>query len=284
MTDAINQKNVAGFCDESFQEILALIAERRGLDFSAYRESTIRRRLAHRIQMSGAPDEVVYRSRIDKDPKELDALIDALTINVSHFFRNPLVFEVLREFVLPELLDLCSGRALRIWSVGCAGGEEAYSAAIMARDVLHAATGRCDCFILATDIDRAALASSAAAAYQSDSLPEVRKKHLDACFTRRDETWTVRSEIKSMVTFAYHDAVTCKPPAEGIFTDYHLVLCRNVLIYFNRETRRKVLRWLVSLLPPGGFLALGDAESAADEPGLAEAFPRTRIYRKRIHT
>lgn len=276
--------NAGGVPNEDFRDILTFIANRRGLDFSAYRESTIRRRLAHRIRMSGAADHVSYRRRLEEDPREIDALIDAFTINVSHFFRDPLVFEVLREIVLPNLAETFGPGTLRIWCAGCAGGEEAYSAAILSGDVMNAETAPFRPFIVATDIDRGALDRAASGVYRSEALPEVRKKHLDACFTRCDETWTVRPEIRSLVTFAYHDVASLKPPAEGIFSDYHLVLCRNVLLYFERSATEKIQDRLAEFVSHGGYLVLGEAETLLSQRASAsyeQIQPKTRTFRKK---
>ncbi|MCL5421375.1 MAG: protein-glutamate O-methyltransferase CheR, partial [Nitrospirae bacterium] len=188
-------------------------------------------------------------------------LVDALTIKVSCFFRNPLVFELLREVVLPELIEKGRNDILRIWCAGCARGEEAYSAAILVREIVTKEALPAKVFIIGTDIDRAALENAKKAAYKADSVLEIKKCYLDRYFDVKDGFYHLKEEITSLVTFAYHDVTTLTTTKEGIFSDYHLILCRNVLIYFNRELSERVLRGFSGFLLRNGYLVLGEAES-----------------------
>jgi chemotaxis methyl-accepting protein methylase len=266
---------------EDLRDIMGYARELRGIDFNAYRASTIGRRLSSRLQKLGLPDYASYRRYLDEHPREIDALIDALTVSISHFFRNPFVFEALNHFVFPELIDTCRNDTLRIWCAGCARGEEAYSLAILLKEISDKKVAALPVFIIATDIDKKALEDAAAAVYPSDSLYEVRKGHLDRYFTREDRLYRVNDTIRSMVTFVRHD-VTATPPKEGIFLDYHLILCRNVLIYLNRNTQEEIVMKLAGLLPDGGYLVLGEAETLplrlSDK--FKEVLPQTKIFRK----
>ncbi len=262
-----------------FQELLAQVQELRSIDFSAYRPSTIQRRLALRLQTLGMPDYVSYRRFLQEKPEEVESLVDAFTIKVTHFFRNPFVFEVLHNLVLPELIETCKNDTLRIWCAGCARGEEAYSIAILLKEIADRESLPSGSFIIATDIDRTALADAERAVYKNESLLEVKNEHLDKYFIRESGNYALNHEIRSMVAFACHDVTTCTSPKEGIFSEYHLVLCRNLLIYFNRDLQKRVQKHASSVLRPGGYLVLGEAE-AMIEPGFAEFMPHTKIYRK----
>jgi chemotaxis methyl-accepting protein methylase len=268
--------------DNQMNGILEYVKERRAIDFSSYREGTIRRRIAARLAKAGMPDCESYLGYLKENPKEIDALIEALTIKLSYFFRDPLVFEALRHFVIPSLVDIGKEETIRIWCAGCARGEEPYSVAILMKD-FFCGEGVCrNVFILATDIDRDALRDAASGIYKADALNEVKKGWLDEYFTKEGDNYRLKESIRSMVAFAYHDITAGASPAEGVFSDYHLIFCRNTLIYFERDMQEKVLQSLYESLLDGGYLALGEAESLSGS--LAEAFreiiPGTKIFRK----
>lgn len=268
--------------DAALPALLAFVKERRAVDFSAYRSGTVRRRLALRLAATGQPDYAAYLRHLRTSSAELEALLDALTIKVSCFFRNPLEFEVLRDRVLPELLEKGRGRTLRIWCAGCARGEEPYSVAILLRELGRKEKKAVPVFILATDIDREALAAAREARYGAEALSEVRKGHLDRYFTREGEQFRLNEEIRSMVSFVEHDITTCVPPQAGLFSDYQLILCRNVLIYFDLDLQARVLRGFAGRLPAGGYLVLGEAETLLSPAAsaFAEVLPGSKIFRK----
>lgn len=265
-----------------FNGLLEYVRDQRAIDFKAYRPNTMMRRLVLRLSATGMPDFPSYLEYIKKQPAELDSLIDTLTIKVSSFFRNPLVFEIVRDIVLPELLETFKGVDLRVWCAGCARGEEAYSIAILMKDLLEKEKPVPRVFVIGTDIDREALEHARQGVYQADSLSEVRKGFLDSCFVPEDGFYRLRDEVRSLVTFACHDVSTSTPPREGIFSDYHLVLCRNVLIYFNKELSEKVVSGFSGFIPPGGYLALGEAEYVPQrlEKDYSEVAREVKIFKK----
>ncbi|HCZ10865.1 MAG TPA: chemotaxis protein CheR [Nitrospiraceae bacterium] len=270
--------------DYNLNELLEYVKEQRAIDFSAYRMSTIRRRLNIRLSATGMSDYAAYYGYVTENPAELDDLIDSLTIKVSCFFRNPFVFEALHEFVLPELLNALNGDELRIWCAGCARGEEPYSVAILLKELMRK-EGLCPrkIFIIGTDIDREALDDAAKGLYSAESLSEIKKGYLNRYFTVKNGLYMVSDEIKSMVTFAYHDVTTVSTPKEGVFSDYHMILCRNVLIYFERELYEKVLRGISGFILKGGYLVMGEAEHMPSEfiKGFEEVLTRTKIFWKK---
>lgn len=264
--------------------ILEFVKKKRAIDFNAYKPGTVKRRIDLRLLQTGMPEYNAYYRHLSTDPAEIDLLLDALTINVSRFFRNPLVFEILKEFILPELIDAAPAGGLRIWCAGCARGEEAYSIAILLKEYSAAKATAVPAFILATDIDRSALTFAARAFYRDEALTEVKKAVLEKYFVAENNGYRLTEEIRSMVTFAWHDLATSRPPKKGIFSNYHLVLCRNTLIYFNRELGERTMEFLSGVLAAGGCLVLGEAEAVPSRlhRGLREAIPRTRIFRKEV--
>lgn len=268
---------------ENLKDLLDYIKDQRAIDFNAYRPNTIRRRLDLRLSATRMPDYASYNKYIRENPDELEALIDALTIKVSYFFRNPLVFEALQDIVLPELLDTFKDGILRVWCAGCARGEEAYSIAILIREIVSKQVLCPKVFIIGTDIDREALENAKKAVYKADSVLEVKKGYLDRYFDAKDGFYLLKEEITSLATFAYHDVTTLTTPKEGIFSDYHLILCRNVLIYFNRELSEKIFNGFSGFILRNGYLILGEAETFM--PQLTKDYERimrgTKIFRKK---
>lgn len=266
------------------QNILDVLHEQRAINFSNYKPGTLGRRINLRLLTTGTPDYAAYRRYLTEHPAEIDLLLDALTIKVSCFFRNPLVFEILREFVIPGLIESAPTGGLRIWCAGCAQGEEAYSVAILAYEICSREAPDLPVYILSTDIYKPALAFAAEGRYRVESLAEVKKQYLDTYFITDGDGYRVRDDIRSMVNFVRHDVTTCRPPREGIFSDYHLILCRNTLIYFSRGLGERVVSSLAKSLTPGGCLLLGEAEALPAHLAreLREIFRRTRIYRKEV--
>jgi chemotaxis methyl-accepting protein methylase len=255
--------------------VLALVERRRHLDLTRYRRPTLSRRLANRMIAAGAASDEAYWRLLEDDPEEIDRLLTALTIKVSRFYRNAPVFDALRTTVIPELRHRAGAGALRVWSAGCANGEEAYTLALLAAP---------PAWIDATDIDEPALAAARAGRYPPASLAEL---PLELAGPLGDWTSagaggvTVDARLRARVRFSWHDvAQRSLPPPGG---PYHLVCCRNVLIYLTPEAQRTATAVLVENLCPGGVLCLGEAEWPVGEHGaeLEVIDRRTKLFRKR---
>ncbi|MBI4391804.1 MAG: protein-glutamate O-methyltransferase CheR [candidate division NC10 bacterium] len=261
------------------------LQERAGLDLRLYKEKCVARRLAVRQRACAVPDLAAYVRLLREDPEELPRLLDALTINVTQFLRNPQTFRVLGESVLP---DLCRSRAeggrrtLRAWSAGCATGEEAYTLAILLQEVWRACGLRQTAVIYATDIDSRCLEVAKAARYQARQLdglpPEVRVR----CFKEEEGGWVrLAPAIRRMVFVKRHD-LRLPPP----FRRLDLILSRNVLIYLAPAHQQQLLHAFAEVLTPGGILVLGKVEGLSGP--AREAFEPVnvseRIYRRRAGT
>ena len=257
---------------EVLTEVLAIVRNRRGIDFSGYRRATIERRLLNRMVAARAASAAEYLHGLRASDGETDRLIATLTVKVSRFFRNAAVFDTLRDVVLPDLRTRFPGEALRLWSAGCGQGEEAYTLAMLLGDT------RGD--VLGTDVDGSALAAAAGGRYPDRALHEL-PAALVAAFVEGagPGTVAVRDAVRRRVRFAFHDlAAAERPPAGGPF---HLVCCRNVVIYFDPVLQRRAMRLLVDSLRPGGVLCLGEAEWEADLAGVLEPIDRRRkLYRR----
>lgn len=263
--------------DALFEAILEQLRVHRHFDAGAYKDRCIRRRVAKRLRASGARDATDYLERLAVDDDELDNLLATLSVHVSQFFRNPDAFRLLEQRVLPDLCRLAreAGRKeLHLWSVGCAGGEEPYSLALLIDELAPAGL---DVSILATDVSEPALEEARAALYDPARLAEVPAAVLTRYFTPEGRRYRLNEQARRMVRFERHNVITA--PA---FPAAELILCRNVLIYFTREEQARILARFAAVLPEGGALVLGRGETlGGPERTLFRAeFPTERIYRR----
>jgi chemotaxis methyl-accepting protein methylase len=255
-------------------EAIALVKRRRGLDLSRYRHATLARRLANRILAAGAVSDDAYRRLLRDDPSEIDRLLATVTIKVSRFYRNAFVFDLLRTSILPELRAGAGREPLRLWSAGCANGEEPYTLALLAA---------APATIHATDVDDTALAAARTGRYPPSALAE-----LPDDLAGRLGSWTsadgggvvVDARLRDRVRFARHDVASAGRPPGG---PYHLICCRNVLIYLTPESQHTATRNLIDHLLPGGVLCLGEAEWPSREllPGLEVIDRRAKLFRRK---
>ena len=245
--------------------ILNFLLEKRGFDFSGYHGAMLERRIGRRLAATRCKDFQSYLSYLMNSTEEFDALLDVLTINVSSFFRDPLTFELLADRVLPTIMqnkNRLKEDSIRVWSAGCAMGEEPYSVAILINELLQKENLKMNLHIFATDIDAKALDEAQKAVYKISSLENIKYRHLIRYFTQTGQTFQLLPEISELVTFSQYDMLDKKhrvPPA-SIFGNFDLVLCRNLLIYFNAAYQRTIFAKLHHALAQNGFLILGESE------------------------
>jgi chemotaxis protein methyltransferase CheR len=217
---------------------------------------------------------------LKKDLSEYDRLFDALTINVTNFFRDKSTYRVIKETVIPELVSSKKkqGRKIiRVWSAGCASGEEPYSMAILFHKILGDKINDFLISIHATDIDEVSLDKAKSGEYEAGAVSEVDETILKRYF-KRNLKYELKEEIKQMVMFTRHDLISDRPLAH-----LDVILCRNVLIYFSRDLQMRLFDKFCEALNRGGYLILGKTESLAGESaGLFQPVNiRERIYRKK---
>ncbi len=259
------------------EALKALITRHVGLDCTGYKERCLRRRIAVRMRARGLHRYGEYGALLEHDMAERERLLDTVMINVSKFFRNAEVWDALRTRVVPALFALDAPR-IRLWSAGCAGGEEAYSLAILLHE--HAAVERLplDRFdILATDIDEGALALARRAEYTPYALTETRDDVRDRWFEETNGTYRVRPDVQSLVRFDALDLLRADYP-----TGLHFIICRNVIIYFERDVQDRVFERFAASLAPSGFLVLGKVETlfGANAIGFEVVANRERVFRR----
>ncbi|HKK01547.1 MAG TPA: protein-glutamate O-methyltransferase CheR [Desulfuromonadales bacterium] len=263
--------------DADYESVRRLIVERCGFDLGSYKNPCIRRRIAARIRARGFRSAPPYLEVLSREQGEPEALLSALTIHVSQFFRNPSTYAVLERQVLPKLFAVArpqDSRPLRLWSVGCAEGEEPYSLAL----ILAELAPKDPVEILATDLSDAALQRAADGVFAAERLVTVPQEMRTRYFEVHGERFRLRREIRSMVAFRRHNLLE-----SDAFPAAELILCRNVLIYFSREEQEEILRRFAAGLPSGGYLVLGRAEMLLGE--MRRLFdiesPAERIYRRK---
>lgn len=255
------------------------IAAERGFGCANYKDGCLRRRVAVRMRARGAASYGAYAALLDRDAEEFDALVDALTINVTKLHRDPPVWEaVTREVIAPLWAqDL---PAVTVWSAGCSSGEELYTLAAL----FHHHAERTATLhrlrrlrIIGTDIDRASLDRARAGAYAPEAFSEM-PVELRRRYFSPQAPHTVAPELRALVQVARGDLLSDPPPATGL----QLITCRNVIIYFGRESQEPLLRRFRDALAPGGFLVLGKVETLlGPSRGLFETVDaRHRIFRR----
>jgi len=248
-----------------------------GYDFRDYALTSIRRRVRFFMEEEGLSTVTSVQDRVLHDPLALRRFLRALSVNVTAMFRDPSFYRALREVVVPVMRTY---PAVRIWHAGCATGEEVYSVAILLRE-----EGLYDrCRLYATDINDAVLRQAQRGELPLSSMRENTRHYIDAggghgfarWYKTRDDRAVLDPELRRNIVFAQHNLAT-----DGSFNDFHLVVCRNVLIYFNRALQDRVHRLLYDSLVRFGFLGLGLKETTRFTPHEAhyEELPE-RLYRK----
>lgn len=265
--------------EAAFAALTRKISLEAGLSLDAYKDKCLRRRIAVRMRACGVHSYAEYQALLDINQAEYERLKDAITINVTRFYRNADTWNVLRT-LLPEVCA-ADRHEVRAWSAGCSSGEEAYTLAMLIADHLER-EGKPERLSLltvdATDVDRQCLERAQEARYRRDALTEVPPSLARRYFEGDGEECRVVERVRRRVVVRAQDLSIDPPPRRN----YHLILCRNVVIYFGRSTQERVFSAFADALAPGGLLILGKVETlfgpARDRLTLLD--PRERVYRR----
>ncbi|PYV87524.1 MAG: chemotaxis protein CheR [Acidobacteria bacterium] len=264
--------------DVSLKDLLQELAENRGFDFRGYKRTTLERRFRKRMFQLNIGSYAEYSKYIRQKPDELNQLLNTILINVTEFLRDQPAWEVLRSEVLPPMLkQLKPGAAFRVWSAGCASGEEAYSVAIILAEFFGARLSEFDIKIYATDIDEESLAIARRGEYAADALRHIRASWREKYFGGRGPL-RINREIRRMVIFGRSNLIHDAP-----ISHVNLLVCRNLLIYFDSDSQKQILTRLHYALDPGGILFLGKSESQlANSPLFRRVNSRWRIFQRLV--
>ncbi len=263
--------------DLSLGELVSELAARRGLDLRGYKHGTLQRRLRRRLRQVGIESYSEYLRHVLEDPGEISELLNAVLINVTEFFRDPPAWEFLRTSVLPNMLrEVGSGEIFRAWCVGCATGEEPYSLAMLLADYFGDQLPERDVKVYATDIDEEALTMARRAEYVQTELRRVRPAWRQKYFSGSGRTVRITHDVRRLVIFGRSNILSDAP-----ISHCNLIICRNLLIYFNSESQQHIFKRLHYALEPSGVLFLGKAESKLnDSPVFRAVNSRWRIFQK----
>lgn len=264
--------------DGAYRQIFAVLRKQYALDFSKYKAPTVGRRIQRRMELLRLGDLNSYTAHLSRDPKELDTLYRDLLIGVTEFFRDPKYFDLLRLEYLKSLFEgQPSDNEIRVWSAGCATGEEAYSLAIILAELVEEYDHRGNITVFATDVHRASLDFASQGLYGPASLKNVSAGRLEKFFVKMgDGHYQVRQDIRKTIVFAPHNLIHDPP-----FTRMDLICCRNLLIYLQNDVQEKIISLFHFALKPNGLLFLGSSEGlgklAAEFESLSNA---GKLYRK----
>ena len=258
--------------------LLDKVERERGFACASYKHSCLRRRIKTRMRARGTDTYESYIELLDREPREMERLLAALTINVTRFFRNRPVWDAVATGVIPDIWG-SEIDPIRVWSAGCATGEEAVSMAILFHR--HAAVngmlgqmGRLS--VVGTDVDSAVIKAATEAAYSEADLaemdPQLRRRYFS-----ESPPFRLAEGVRRLVRYVQHDLLRDPYPS----APQNVIICRNVLIYFDRVVQQQVIRRFRESLAPGGYLILGKVESALDMSWAFERVAaRERIFRK----
>ncbi|OBK96919.1 chemotaxis protein CheR [Mycobacterium asiaticum] len=247
---------MSGTTDESFEALLRYLRDSRGFDFTGYKRTSLMRRVRRRMDQAKYPSFEEYLDVLQASSDEFAALFNTILINVTAFFRDPEAWDFLNEAVVPRLLaERGPNDPIRVWSAGCASGQEAYTLAILLTEAMGPDSFRQRVKIYATDIDEEALAEARAASFDARAAESVPQELLGRYFEQVNGRYLFRKDLRRAVIFGRNDLVKDAP-----ISRVDLLVCRNTLMYLNAETQRNVLSRLHFALAPQGTLFLGHAE------------------------
>lgn len=261
----------------SLSQIADVLRNRTGNDFHGYKQNTFLRRVQRRMQVNQIEEIAAYVDYLKADRAEPQHLFNDLLIGVTEFFRDKREFEILETQIIPKILEgKSTGQQLRVWVLGCATGEEAYSIGILLREHLAKLDSAPQVQIFATDIDGRALAAARVGRYRTHIEANITPERLARWFVREGDTYCVVKELREMCIFSQHNVIKDAP-----FSRLDLVSCRNLLIYMNAELQNRVIPLFHFALLPDRFLFLGNSENVTQHPKLfAPVDRRARIFKK----
>jgi two-component system CheB/CheR fusion protein len=263
----------------NLEKIIILLRSQTGHDFSLYKKNTLFRRIERRMSVHQISKIANYVRFLQENPKELEILFKELLIGVTNFFRDTVVWDKIKEEILPELFnELPNGHALRAWVVGCSTGEEAYSLAMIFKEATeNLELGKnFSLQIFASDIDSDAIEIARKGLFNTNALTAVSAERIAQFFTKDGDLYRVNSNIREMVVFAPHNVIKDPP-----FTKLELLTCRNLLIYMEPVLQKKLMNLFHYSLNSGGVMLLGSSENEnSQNMQFTPIDPKLKIYKR----
>ncbi|MDP1928868.1 MAG: CheR family methyltransferase [Thiobacillus sp.] len=266
--------------ENALKKIFILLRAQTGHDFSHYKPSTIHRRIERRMAVQQIETLDEYVKYLQQAPSEVDALFRDFLIGVTNFFRDPEAFKAIEALVIPQLFaGKSAGAAVRVWSVGCSTGEEAYSLAILLAERQEALKQNFQVQVFATDIDSRAIATARTGLYPASIAADLTPERLARFFTAESDgnSYRIHKAIRDMLIFSEQDVIKDPP-----FSKLDLITCRNLLIYLDAELQKKLIPLFHYALNPGGFLFLGTSETVSEYGDVFAVLDRKlKLYQRK---
>ena len=268
-----------------FTQMTQRLCQISGLEMGKYDDSFLRKLIENRLCETGCASPEDYGGYLERNPAEVALILNSLHIHFSEFFRDPLMCALLERVIIPELIEKKKAdrqKEIRIWSAGCAGGQEPYSIAILLEEAISSTDLKLSYRIFATDLDETVLAQARLGRYSADALKNVSLKRAQTWFTRQGEEYLVLPTLQKHIDFSILDLTETDgncPPA-SIFGEFDLVFCCNLLIYYQPQYRKLILNKFSNCITRGGFLVTGESERIiALDQHYIEVYPQAAIFR-----
>ncbi len=239
------------------------------INLSAYKSNQLHRRINSLMSRVGVSSFDEYTKILLRDQEQRQKFMDFITINVTEFFRNPELFQELSKKIEKELLP--KNKALKLWSAACSNGSEPYSLAM----ILDSLDSSSQCKIIATDLDNTILNRARSGDYNESEIKNIKPEYIKKYFVKQNDRYLIDSKIKSMVTFKKHDLIL-----DEYEKCFDIIICRNVVIYFNNDIKNSIYKKFHDSLKPGGLLFVGATESIYNYKEIGFEKSSTFIYRK----
>jgi len=259
--------------------------EHLGIDISKYDEAFLMKTLRRRMKETTFESEAAYYSHVEQSQTESNIFLNSLQISYTEFFRNTLTFSVLEKIIIPSIIQnkLTSGRnEIRVWSAACASGQETYSLAMLLHEFRNGSSGKINFRIFATDQSELQIKEAQKGQYPESALNSLMLKRVNRWFTKHGETYIVNPELKENIEFSVFDLLNDKfscPPA-SIFGDFDLIVCANILFYYQPEFQNKIIKKTRNCLSDNGYFITGETErDILNQYGFQEIYPQSAIFK-----
>lgn len=244
-----------------------------------YRPTTLKRRLERRLLATQSKNYREYLNYLKRNPSESHKFLNFLTINVTDFFRDKRIFHTLKGKILPDLLNKAVAKKrkrIRIWSIGCSKGQEPYSLAMILNELLENKKNHLKIIIHATDWNKSVLSQAKRAQYEKSEIKNVPREYVKKYFTKiNNNEFKIKDKIRKLIKYRRHDLIK-----GNILGKFHLILCRNLFIFFTVELQNEMFKKIHSSLKKDGILVLGAAETIKDRNLFHILHSQDRIYQK----
>jgi len=268
----VSSGSAAGFGEADFSSFQQRVERKTSIRLGEYKADQMRRRIASLAEKAGCSSFAAYAALVEREPARLAEFLDRMTINVTELLRNPNRFEEMRTDVLPELLARRKGAPLSVWSAGCSYGAETYTVAML----LHESGPAVPYRINGTDIDLAILAKADRPSFSAADMINISPARRQMHFHEVCDTYQPKAHLRTRVVFGSHDLLAGPYPK----AEYDLILCRNVVIYFNDDAKERIYQGFHTALRPGGVLFVGGTERLSNHRATGFELLRPFFYRK----